>query len=75
MGKLRPLPAARVIKILETYGFRRGRQSGSHIEMTWRYDDQTSTVVIVPAHKEIAVGTLTSIIRQSTLPREFFEVD
>ena len=34
---------------------------------------QGTTTVPVPAHKELRVGTLMSIIRQSGLPRSAFE--
>jgi predicted RNA binding protein YcfA (HicA-like mRNA interferase family) len=36
--------------------------------------DSTITVP-VPNHKEILIGTLQSIIRQSQLPRALFEVE
>jgi hypothetical protein len=36
----------------------------------------TSTITVpVPDHKEIRIGTLQSIIRQSQLPRALFEVE
>lgn len=41
--------------------------------MQKRTDDSTITVP-VPDHKEIRIGTLQSIIRQSQLRRELFEV-
>lgn len=37
-------------------------------------DDDTASVT-VPNHKEVAVGTLKSIIRQSGLPRSVFETE
>jgi predicted RNA binding protein YcfA (HicA-like mRNA interferase family) len=49
------------------------RRRGSHIVMQKRTSDSTITVP-VPDHKEIRIGTLQSIIRQSQLPREFFEI-
>jgi predicted RNA binding protein YcfA (HicA-like mRNA interferase family) len=48
------------------------RRRGSHIVMQKRTDDSTITVP-VPDHKELRIGTLHSIIRQSQLPREVFE--
>jgi len=56
-----------VCRILEAHGFTRVRQRGSHIIMQRRTDTSTVTVP-VPDHKEIRIGTLRSIIRQSTLP-------
>ena len=35
---------------------------------------ETTVTVIVPDHKELRTGTLASIIRQSRLPREAFEL-
>ena len=48
----------------------RGR--GSHILMQ-RVEDGDTTTVPVPDHRELRVGTLMSIIRQSGLPRTLFE--
>jgi predicted RNA binding protein YcfA (HicA-like mRNA interferase family) len=49
------------------------RQTGSHRIMQ-RRDGEITTTVPVPDHKELAIGTLSSIIRQSGLPRSLFEV-
>jgi predicted RNA binding protein YcfA (HicA-like mRNA interferase family) len=46
---------------------------GSHIIMQKKTGDTTITIP-VPNHNEIKVGTLQSIIRQSKLSRELFEV-
>jgi predicted RNA binding protein YcfA (HicA-like mRNA interferase family) len=48
------------------------RRRGSHVIMQKRADGSTITVP-VPDHKEIRIGTLHSIIRQSQLPKELFE--
>ncbi len=58
---------------METRGFVEIRRRGSHIVMQKKIEDSTITVP-VPNHKEIKIGTLQSIIRQSHLPRELFEV-
>ena len=47
-------------------------QKGSHIIMQKKTTDSTITVP-VPNHKEIRIGTLQSIIRQSKISREYFE--
>ena len=72
MGKIKPRSASEVIKILETHGFEISRQKGSHIIMQKKSDDDTITVPI-PNHKEIQIGTLRSIIRQSEINRKEFE--
>jgi len=58
---------------LEQNGFVQVRQRGSHIVMQKRTVNSTVTIP-VPNHKEIRIGTLQSIIRQSGLPREIFEI-
>jgi predicted RNA binding protein YcfA (HicA-like mRNA interferase family) len=49
------------------------RQRGSHLIMQWQ-GEATTISVPVQMHDEIKIGTLSSIIRQSHLPRELFEV-
>lgn len=73
MSKLRILSGKEVCKILEQNGFVQVRQKGSHIIMQ-KKAEQTTITVPVPNHPEIRIGTLQSIIRQSGLPREAFEV-
>lgn len=72
MGKLRILSGSEVCNILERNGFREVRRQGSHIVMQKKIIDSTITVPI-PNHKEIRIGTLRSIIRQSGIPRDEFE--
>lgn len=73
MGKLRVLSGPDVIKILARHGFVQVRQRGSHVSLQLREAGTTRTV-IVPLHAELGVGTLLSILRQSGLSREIFEV-
>lgn len=73
MSKLRVLSAKEVSKILEDNGFSKIRQKGSHIVYQKAIENSTITV-IVPNYSEIRSGTLSSIIRQSQLPRSLFEV-
>jgi len=70
---LRTLSGREVRQILEQNGFAMARQRGSHMIMQKRSADTTITVP-VPDHRELRIGTLASIIRQSKLPRELFEV-
>jgi predicted RNA binding protein YcfA (HicA-like mRNA interferase family) len=58
--------------ILANHGFLEVRRRGSHIVMQKKDSDSTVTVP-VPDHKELRRGTLRSIIRQSGVPRSFFE--
>ena len=59
-----------VVKALNKVGFRLSRQSGSHIILV--KESKEKIVVVVPKHKEIARGTLLSIISQTRLSREEF---
>ena len=54
-----------IIKILESHGFVYVSQRGSHIKYK-----NGNRVVIVPAHDEIAKGTLKSILQQAGLSLE-----
>jgi predicted RNA binding protein YcfA (HicA-like mRNA interferase family) len=74
LGRLRVLSAKQVCALLAENGFVPVRQRGSHIIMQRRIAHSTITVP-VPNHREIAVGTLLAIIRQSQLPRMLFEAD
>ena len=72
MGKLAVSSASQMIDILEENSFREVRRKGSHIVLQKRQEGSTITVV-VPNHREIRLGTLASIIRQSQLSRSLFE--
>lgn len=72
MGPLRPLPFREVKARLEAAGFRVHSQRGSHVKFV-KETPSGVLVAIVPAHKEIAVGTLRSILRQAGLTWEEFE--
>jgi predicted RNA binding protein YcfA (HicA-like mRNA interferase family) len=72
LGRLRVLSGKQVCALLVEHGFLLVRQRGSHIIMQRRVGHSTITVP-VPNHRELAIGTLQSIIRQSQLPRSTFE--
>jgi len=65
-----PLPVvsgARVIEALASLGFAEISQRGSHMKLR-----RAESTVIVPMHKELASGTLRSIIRQAGLSVDDF---
>jgi predicted RNA binding protein YcfA (HicA-like mRNA interferase family) len=72
MGRLRVLSGREVCRILQQHGFIEVRRRGSHIVMQ-RHTDAGSVTVPIPDHRELAIGTLLSIIRQSAVPRAEFE--
>ncbi len=71
MPKLGVFSGAEICEILHSHGFELVRQRGSHLMMQRRVGETTITVP-VPNHREIKIGTLQSIIRQSQLPRDLF---
>jgi len=58
---------AAVVAALAKVGYEQVSQRGSHVKL--RRDERT---VIVPLHRDLAPGTLRSILRQASLtPAEF----
>lgn len=74
MARLRVFSGSELCRLLDEHGFHEVRRRGSHIVMQKRTTESTITVP-VPNHPELRIGTLQSIIRQSGLPRQLFEVD
>ena len=72
MGRLRVLSGKEVCTTLQQHGFAEVRQRGSHVVMQKR-ESGTTVTVPVPMHRELKIGTLQSIIRQSGLSRTLFE--
>jgi predicted RNA binding protein YcfA (HicA-like mRNA interferase family) len=72
LAKLRVLSGAEVCAILKEAGFAEVRRRGSHVVMQKKLIDSTITIP-VPDHKELRIGTLQSIIRQSGISRREFE--
>ena len=77
MPKQRILSGQQVRRILILNGFEQVRQRGSHIIMqkkVLQLNGIYHTITVpVPNHRELRPGTLSSIIRQSELPRESFD--
>jgi predicted RNA binding protein YcfA (HicA-like mRNA interferase family) len=70
MPKLAPLRPRIVEKILLSNGFIVNMSKSSHRQY---FSPKTRAHTTVPFHsKEIAIGTLRSIIRQSQLPIDYF---
>jgi predicted RNA binding protein YcfA (HicA-like mRNA interferase family) len=72
MRRLRVLSGREVCRILEQHGVVEARRRGNHI-VTQRRSDAGSVTVPIPDHRELAIGTLLSIIRQSRVRRVEFE--
>ena len=72
MARLRVLSGREVCRILAVHGFVEVRRRGSHIAMQ-RTDADGTVTVPVPDHRELRIGTLLAIVRQSGVPRSAFE--
>ncbi len=72
MPKLRPLAPSEICRILAAHGFVQDRQTGSHIIMRRNLPGGDSATVPVPNHREVAKGTLKSIIALSGLDDRLF---
>ena len=71
-SELRVLSSREVCDILGRHGFDEERRR-NHIIIMKRQDADGTTKVAVPDHKELRIGTLRAIIRQSGVPRGEFE--
>lgn len=69
MPKLPVISGKKAVRIFKKFGWQSVRQKGSHIIMIKEGEIVTLSI---PNHKEIAKGTLRSLIRASGLPVEDF---
>ena len=72
MARLRVLSGREACRVLADHGFVEVRRKGSHVIMQKAEAGDTITIP-VPDHRELRIGTLLSIVRQSGLPRALFE--
>lgn len=61
-----------MLKALKRAGFYQISQKGSHIKYRGFYREKLQTVII-PNHKEIAIGTFHSILNQASMTIEEFK--
>lgn len=64
--------AKQILKALLGLGFSEVSQKGSHIKLRGIIGGKLQTV-IVPNHKAIAVGTISSILRQANISKQDIE--
>ncbi len=69
MTRLPRLSGREVVKVFESFDWEQVRQSGSHIILVREGHRATLSV---PDHKEVAMGTLRSLIRSAGLTAEEF---
>jgi predicted RNA binding protein YcfA (HicA-like mRNA interferase family) len=67
MPELPRISGSEAIKVFESLGFSVVRQRGSHVVLR-----KGNSGCVVPVHKELAIGTLRSAIRQAgIMPDDF----
>jgi predicted RNA binding protein YcfA (HicA-like mRNA interferase family) len=67
MPELPHISGSEIVKIFQKMGFVVARQKGSHVVLR-----KGNTGCVVPIHKEVAIGTLKSAIKQAGIsPEEF----
>ena len=71
MPKLRRVSGAAAIRALERLGFEQVRQRGSHVVLK-KQTTQGAVGCVVPLHRELAIGTLHSILKQAGVAVEDF---
>lgn len=71
MPNLPHLSGREIIRVLERLGFAQARQRGSHVVMK-KSTPEGSFGCVVPMHKEVAIGTLHSILKQARVSTEEF---
>jgi predicted RNA binding protein YcfA (HicA-like mRNA interferase family) len=69
MPALPTLSGRDLVKILESFGWKAVRQRGSHIILV---KDNHIATLSVPDHKEVAKGTLRSLIRAAGITVDDF---
>ena len=71
MPELRRVSGQEVVRALERLGFVQVRQRGSHVVLK-RQTLEGEVGCVVPLHRELAVGTLRSILRQAQITLDEF---
>jgi len=66
----RDLGGLELVKLLGKYGFRRTRQTGSHIRLT--SDTKGVYHLTIPRHKPLKIGTLSNILHDVA---DYLEID
>lgn len=72
MSELPMISGQKVVSALAGFGYQKDRQKGSHIVL--RQVDYPHRRIVVPDHREIAKGTIRTIIKQAGLTVEEFKM-
>ncbi len=71
MPKLPRISSREAIRALERLGFEQVRQTGSHVVMK-KETEEGEVGCVVPVHRELKVGTLSGILKQTQVTAEEF---
>lgn len=71
MPRLPRISSREAIRALERLGFEQIRQTGSHVVMK-RETPDGEIGCVVPVHRELKIGTLSSILKQAQVTAEEF---
>jgi predicted RNA binding protein YcfA (HicA-like mRNA interferase family) len=66
---LKPLAYREVRKRLLSLGFQEVAAKGSHVKFS-KVEEAGTRTAIVPSHREVAVGTIRSILRQAGITED-----
>lgn len=69
MASIPILTGQDLVRVFESFGWRVARQRGSHIIMT---KENEIVTLSIPNHREVARGTLRSLIRSANLSVDEF---
>jgi len=69
LSKLPVISGREMVKVLAKMGFTIVGRKGSHVRMKRQHGKEV-LIVIVPMHRELAKGTLRSVLRQANLTVE-----
>jgi predicted RNA binding protein YcfA (HicA-like mRNA interferase family) len=71
MPRMPRISSKEAIRVLERLGFEQVRQTGSHVVMK-KEIEEGEIGCVVPLHRELKVGTLSGILKQSQVTIEEF---
>jgi predicted RNA binding protein YcfA (HicA-like mRNA interferase family) len=71
MPRMPRISSKEAIRSLERLGFEQVRQTGSHVVMK-KETEEGEIGCVVPLHRELKVGTLSGILKQSQIDVEEF---
>ena len=71
MPRMPSISSKEAIRSIERLGFEQIRQTGSHVVMK-KETEEGEIGCVVPLHRELKVGTLSSILKQAQVSIEEF---